>query len=173
MHTHLVLTVTHRPGDTCQSVPMGHRAFPRFHVAKFSVRTWRRMAEAAARQAAAMAHARALAALAREMLAGTGAGDAFGCVLLLLTELAAALCAEPGRQAPQGDAAGPGRLSRSQKRRAQRKRAMRARFGGRDGTQCARGGGEGGELQARDARSRGLGQWWRLHWQRVCSITKS
>ena len=52
------------------------------------------MREAAARQAAAVAHARALAALARETLTG-GGGDAFDCVRLLLTELAAALQARP------------------------------------------------------------------------------
>ena len=62
------------------------------------------MREAAARQAAAVAHA--LAALAREMLAGGGGGDAFGCVRLLLTELAAALYAGPEPQVQQAAAAG-------------------------------------------------------------------
>eukprot|EP00966_Prymnesium_polylepis_P312733 7226719-Prymnesium_polylepis.1 len=48
--------------------------------------------EAAAQQAArAVAHARTLVALAREMLADVGGGDVFRCVRLLLTELAAAL----------------------------------------------------------------------------------
>eukprot|EP00966_Prymnesium_polylepis_P025836 595499-Prymnesium_polylepis.1 len=64
------------------------------------------MAEAAAQQAAAVAHARALAALAREMLADVGGGDVF-------TQLRAAapcgagcrarrlLHVEPGRQAQE------------------------------------------------------------------------
>eukprot|EP00966_Prymnesium_polylepis_P112903 2611323-Prymnesium_polylepis.1 len=60
-----------------------------------------------ARQAAAVVHAaHALAALARAALVDDGKGDAFGCVRLLLTELAAALHAVPGRQEQQG--AGPG-----------------------------------------------------------------
>ena len=64
---------------------------------------FRGMAAAAiARQAAAVAHARALAALARATLVDAGDGDVFGCVRLLLTELAAALHVEPGRQAQQG-----------------------------------------------------------------------
>ena len=50
-----------------------------------------------ARQAAAVVHARALAALARAALVDDGEGDAFSCVRLLLTELAAALHAEPER----------------------------------------------------------------------------
>ena len=102
------------------------------------------MAEAAARQAAAVAHARALAALAREMLVDDGGGDAFGCVRLLLTELAAALHVEPGRQGQQGAEAGQGRCSRAQRRRAQRKRAMRALIGARHSVDT-RAGGESGE----------------------------
>jgi len=76
-------------------------------------------AAATARQAVAVAHARALAALARAMLVDDGDGDAFGCVRLLLTELAAALHVEPGRQGQQGAGAGQGRCSRTQRRRAQ------------------------------------------------------
>ena len=49
------------------------------------------VAAAVVRQAAAMVHARALAALARGALVDDDEGDAFGCVRLLLTELAAAL----------------------------------------------------------------------------------
>ena len=56
-------------------------------------------AAATARQAAAVAGARALAAALRELVASAGGGDACGCVRLLLTELAAALHAEPQRQA--------------------------------------------------------------------------
>ena len=65
-------------------------------------------AAAIARQAAAVVHARALAALARAALVDDGEGDAFGCVRLLLTELAAALHVEPGRQGQQGAGAGQG-----------------------------------------------------------------
>ena len=60
------------------------------------------VAAAFARQAAAVVHARALAALARAALVDDDEGDAFGCVRLLLTELAAALHVEPGRQGQQG-----------------------------------------------------------------------
>ena len=104
------------------------------------------MAEAAAQQAAAVAHARALAALAREMLADVGGGDVFSCVRLLFTELAAALHVEPGRQAQEDadDAACQGWRSRAQRRRAQRKRAMRALIGARRGVDT-HAGGEGGE----------------------------
>eukprot|EP00966_Prymnesium_polylepis_P134265 3103652-Prymnesium_polylepis.1 len=59
-------------------------------------------AAATGRQAAAVAHARALAALARAMLVDDGGGDAFGCVRLLLMELATALHVEPGQQEQQG-----------------------------------------------------------------------
>ena len=104
------------------------------------------MAEAAAQQAAAVAHARALAALAREMLADVGGGDVFSYVRLLFTELAAALHVEPGRQAQEdaNDAACQGWRSRAQRRRAQRKRAMRALIGARRGVDT-HAGGEGGE----------------------------
>ena len=102
------------------------------------------MAEAAAQQAAAVGHARALAALAREMLLSAGEGDAFSCVRLLLTELAAALHAEPERQPQEGAAAGQGRCSRTQRRRAQRKRALLARFCERGDGQRTGSGGVGG-----------------------------
>eukprot|EP00966_Prymnesium_polylepis_P073707 1710866-Prymnesium_polylepis.1 len=67
------------------------------------------------------------------MLIDDGDGDAFGCVRLLLTELAAALHVESGRQGQQGAGASQGRCSRAQRRRAQRKRAMRTMFGARHG----------------------------------------
>ena len=97
-----------------------------------------------ARQAAAVVHARALAALARAALVDDDEGDAFSCVRLLLTELAAALHIEPGRQVHQEAAAGQGRRSRAQRRREQRKRATRARFGASVGVD-ANAGGAGGE----------------------------
>ena len=81
------------------------------------------VAAAVARQAAAVVHARALAALARAALVDDDEGDAFGCVRLLLTELAAVLHVEPGRQAPGGGAAGPG-LPRTRRRRAHRRAAL-------------------------------------------------
>ena len=116
------------------------------------------MAEAAAQQAAAVAHARALAALAREMLADVGGGDVFSCVRLLFTELAAALHVELGRQAQEDadDAACQGWRSRAQRRRAQRKRAMRALIGARRGVDT-HAGGEGGEHDK--AKSRPLVFW--------------
>ena len=80
-------------------------------------------AAAIARQAAAVVHARALAALARAALVDDDEGDAFGCVRLLLTELAAALHVEPGRQGQQGAGAGQG-LPRTRSRRAQRRAAL-------------------------------------------------
>ena len=81
------------------------------------------VAAAVARQAAAVVHARALAALARAALVDDDEGDAFGCVRLLLTELAAALHVEPGRQGQQGAGAGQG-LPRTRRRRAQRRAAL-------------------------------------------------
>ena len=79
-------------------------------------------AAATARQAAAAARARALATALREFLADAGDGDACGGVRLLLSELAAALHAEPQRQEDEGAAAGPG-LPRTRRRRAQRRAA--------------------------------------------------
>ena len=99
---------------------------------------------AAAQQAAAVACARALAAALRELLVGAGAGDACGCVRPLLTELAAALHAESQRQAQPGVAAGLGRPSRTQKRRAQRKRATCVLIGKRHSVDASAGG-VGGE----------------------------
>ena len=81
------------------------------------------VAAAVARQAAAVVHARALAALARAALVDDDDGDAFGCVRLLLTELAAALHVEPGRQGQQGAGAGQG-LPRTRRRREQRRAAL-------------------------------------------------
>ena len=80
-------------------------------------------AAATARQAAAAALARALATALREFLADAGDGDACGGVRLLLSELAAALHAEPQRQEDEGAAAGPG-LPRTHRRRAQRRAAL-------------------------------------------------
>ena len=51
-------------------------------------------AAATARQAAAVARARALAAALRAFLVDAGGGSACGCVPLLLSELAAALHAD-------------------------------------------------------------------------------
>eukprot|EP00966_Prymnesium_polylepis_P159986 3698099-Prymnesium_polylepis.1 len=78
------------------------------------------------------------------MLADVGGGDVFSYVRLLLTELAAALRVEPGRQAQEGAAACQGWRSRVQRRRAQRKRAMRALIGARRGVDT-HAGGEGGK----------------------------
>eukprot|EP00966_Prymnesium_polylepis_P310469 7173157-Prymnesium_polylepis.1 len=72
------------------------------------------------------------------MLVDDGDGDAFGCVRLFLTELAAELHVEPGRQGQRGAGAGQGRCRRAQRRRAQRKRATRALFGARHRTASAR-----------------------------------
>eukprot|EP00966_Prymnesium_polylepis_P035565 825867-Prymnesium_polylepis.1 len=88
------------------------------------------VAAAIARQAAAVVHARALPlagalagrSRARGALVDDGGGDAFGCVRLLLTELAAALQVEPGGQAQGGGAAGQG-LPWARRRRAQRRAA--------------------------------------------------
>jgi hypothetical protein len=76
-------------GAKCMLVPLA-----RNHLVSYKPRgqVSRGMVTAAiARQAAAVVHARALAALARAALVDDDEGDAFGCVRLLLTELAAAL----------------------------------------------------------------------------------
>ena len=78
---------------------------------------------ATAWQAAAAARARALATALREFLADAGDGDACGGVRLLLSEMAAALHAEPQREEDEGAAAGPG-LPATCRRRAQRRAAL-------------------------------------------------
>ena len=86
---------------------------------------------AAAHQRAAAATGPRSAAVAalRALLDSTLVGATRAAARLLLAELAAALHVEPQQQAHQGVAAGQGRLSRAQKRRAQRKRAMRVLIG--------------------------------------------
>eukprot|EP00966_Prymnesium_polylepis_P264777 6116659-Prymnesium_polylepis.1 len=92
--------MTKRPVDTvamlpCASLPL--------HVPKFSAR-WRPL-RPRDRLSPRLVPARCLAAALHEFFADAGDGDACGCARLLLSELAAALRAEPERQGQQGAAA--------------------------------------------------------------------
>ena len=97
-----------------------------------------------ARQAAVAAHIGAAVAALSALLISTGVGDGNERARLLLEELAAALRAEPLRQAQHEDGAGQAKRTRSRRRRDQRARAMRTRFGVLAAVRTS-GGGEGGE----------------------------
>ena len=102
-------------------------------------------AAASTRQAATAAQICAAAARLFDLLAGAGDDDASRGLLRLLEELAAVRQLAPKRQPGQEAAAGRGWRGSARRRRAQRERATRARFGERDAVAREGGDGKGGE----------------------------